>query len=88
MTPKTTVVACRIDNGLPVAEVEVTNTTGLAAAFSVEVQFESESTVLGTGTEFTAELKAGQRQKIRMGNMQGDAEAVDSCNVLAVTVLD
>ena len=70
------------------AKVEVTNTTGATAAFTVKVQFESDSTVLGTGTEFTAELKAGQRQRIRMGNMQGDAEAVDSCRVLSVAVLD
>lgn len=80
--PTTTIVSCKIDNGLPVAEVKVSNTTGAAAAFSVEVQFESGDTVLGSGLEFTRQLEPGQNQTIRMGNMQGDAKTVDTCKVI------
>jgi hypothetical protein len=37
--PETNVTTCEIKDGLPVAEVKVTNTTDQASAFSVEVQF-------------------------------------------------
>jgi hypothetical protein len=80
--PTTSIVSCKIDNGLPVAEVKVSNTTDMAAEFSVEVQFENGDTVLGSGLEFTRKLQPGQNQTIRMGNMQGDAEAVDTCKVI------
>lgn len=83
VAPAATVVTCKIDNGLPVAEVKVTNTTGQTEAFSVEVQFQRGSTVLGSGMEFTRKLAPGQDQTVRMGNMQGDAPAVDACKVIA-----
>jgi hypothetical protein len=88
VAPETSVVSCEIENGLPVAEVKVTNTTGQAGAFSIEVQFTSGDTVLGTGLEFTQELQPGQNQTIRMGNMQGDADAVDSCEVIDAAAME
>ncbi|MGZ4324359.1 MAG: hypothetical protein ACXVHX_22265 [Solirubrobacteraceae bacterium] len=75
---------CRIEDGLPVAEVNVVNTTDKAAAFMVGVQFLTGSTVLGAGAEATAKLQPGQNQTIRMGNMEGDATSVDKCTVTDV----
>jgi hypothetical protein len=87
-SPDTKVVTCEIQDGLPVAEVKVANTTDQVTAFSVEVQFLDGDTVLGTGLEFTQELQPGQDQTIRMGNMQGDAAAVDTCEVLEAVPMD
>jgi hypothetical protein len=87
-TPETSVVVCELENGLPVADVKVTNTTDQANVFSVEVQFMDGDTVLGSGLEFTQELQPGHNQTISMGNMQGDAEAVATCKVTEAVAVD
>jgi len=68
--------------------VRVENTTDQASAFSIEVQFLDGQTVLGTGMEFTQTLQPGQDQTIRMGNMQGDADAVDTCEVIEAVPME
>lgn len=88
VAPTTTVTSCKIANDLPVAEVRVANTTGTPAVFRVEVQFTNGDTVLGTGLEYTQELEPNQNQMIRMGSMQGDAKAVDTCKVIAASATD
>lgn len=79
--PETEVVLCEIQEGLPVAEVKVTNTTDQTTEFSIEVTFANGATVLGEGLEYTPQLKPGQNTTVEMGNMQGNADAVDSCEV-------
>ena len=86
--PKTTIVLCEIANGLPVADVEVTNTTGEAAEFSIKVKFANGDSFLGTGMEFTKELQPDEDQTVRIGNMGGPADAVDTCEVLKAAVLE
>ena len=86
--PKTEVVTCKVEDGSPVAEIKVTNSTETSNAFDGVTQFASGSSVLGTGEEFTEVLKPGQDQTIRMGLMEGDAPAVDTCTVTGVEVLE
>jgi hypothetical protein len=45
------------------------------------VQFANRGTVLGTGLEFTNELQPDEDQTVRIGNMGGPADAVDTCEV-------
>ena len=67
--PETTIVLCEVANGLPVTDVEVTNTTSAAAEFAIKVQFANGDTVLGTGLEFTKELQPDEDQTVRIGDM-------------------
>ena len=66
----------------------IINTLSEAAEFSIKVQFANGDTVLGTGLEFTKELQPDEDQTIRIGNMRGPADAVDTCEVLEAEVLE
>ena len=84
--PETTIVLCEVANGLPVTDIEVTNTTSAAAEFAIKVQFANGDTVLGTGLEFTNELQPDEDQTVRIGDMGDPADAVDICEVLEAAV--
>lgn len=79
------VASCRIEDGLPVAEVDVTNTTGTAASFAVTVRFANDGRVLGQGEEWTTVLRPGDTQRVSMGNQGGDALHVSDCEILSVS---
>lgn len=80
-TADATVASCAIDNGLPVAEVDVTNTGDEPQSFAVTVTFLADGNEVGSGLEYTSLIDPGAVDSVRAGSMSGDASAVDDCQV-------
>ena len=81
------VESCEVVDGSAVASVELTNGTGHAAAYAVEVRFLSEDRDVGTAGQRSETLEPGQSEVIDVA-LDGEVDDVDDCSLEEVEELD
>ena len=78
-----TVERCDSSEARAVADVEVTNGTGNAAAYDVTVEFGSEGTVAGVETARSSDIEPGREGRVQV-RLEAPASTVDDCVVRVV----